>query len=280
MIAERVAVVRDGVVVEIAASGLVPGDLVRLEAGMKVPADLRLIAADDLQIAEAALTGESVPVEKAVAAVAAEALLADRTSIAHAGTVVARGTGLGLVVETAARTAIGQLAGALATLKPTPAPLVVMLERLTERIAIGAIALLPVVAAALYLNGEPLVSLFFLCVALAISAIPEGLPIAITIVLAIAAQRMAERNVIAKGLPTVEGLGSCTMLVTDKTGTITLNQLTVVALWLPAAGEVPLDQPNALAALGPVRAMAGCASPPSPMIRPGASRPSPCRIWW
>ncbi|TAD87555.1 MAG: cation-transporting P-type ATPase [Alphaproteobacteria bacterium] len=241
LVAPIVAVVRDGIAAERPAADLVPGDIVRLEAGMMVPADLRLLEVEGLAVEESALTGESLPVEKDPAPQPVETPLAERRALVLAGSVVVRGRASGVVVATAAQTEVGRLASALAERAPTPAPLVVMLEALTRRIAWAALALLPVTGLLLALNGQPLLTLFFTCVALAVAAIPEGLPIAITIVLAVAARRMAERQVIARDLPTVEGLGSCTMLVTDKTGTLTVNRLTVVSLWRHPEAMLPPD---------------------------------------
>lgn len=225
---------RDGQVREIEACELVVGDVVEFESGMAVPADIRLLVSNGLFADESALSGESLPVLKDAARQADHsASLADRPTMLHAGTVIAEGRGTGLVVATAFATALGSIQASLASSPAAPPPLVLRLRRLSRDIAVGAIVLIAILAAVLGIQGEPLDRILLLSVALAVSAIPEGLPIAVTVALAAAVRRMARRNVIVRSLPAVEGLGSCTLIASDKTGTLTLNRLSLEQVLLP-----------------------------------------------
>ncbi|SMC68534.1 HAD-IC family P-type ATPase [Rhizobium sp. RU36D] len=217
----RATVVRDGMRQEIDAVQLVSGDLVQLESGQRVPADVRLTEAVSMQVDEAAHTGESKAVGK------------QQGDMVFAGTVATRGRAAGVVMATGARTELGRIADAIherATAKP---PLLIRMEQFTRNIAIAVgVAILLLFVAGL-LRDMPLESLLSMSIGLAVSAIPEGLPIAITVALAISMRRMARVNVIVRNLPAVESLGSCTMIATDKTGTLTLNELTVTDIRLP-----------------------------------------------
>lgn len=212
---------------EINAETLVPGDIVLLESGDKVPADLRLISVNGLQIDESLLTGESLPVSKdSNAVLSAEVVTGDRINMAFSGTLVSRGRGVGIVVATSFKTQVGQIAEAVLTRQAAKPPLVVRLEHFTYKITIVLVVTVIVMAAVTLSQGMPLVDVLLLSIALAVSAIPEGLPVALTVALAISMRRMAKRNVIARRLVTVEALGSCTYIATDKTGTLTVNELT------------------------------------------------------
>lgn len=216
------------------ASGLVVGDIVELEGGMAVPADLRLVSAVNLTVNEALLTGESLPVAKdAVSVSAPDAGLGDRPGIAHAGTLAETGRAVGLVVATGSATDLGRIAASLDQAPATPPPLMLRVERLARQIGIAVVALVSLVAAMLAVTSHPPAQILLLAVALAVSAIPEGLPVAMTVALAAATRRMAARHVIVRALPAVEGLGSCTLIASDKTGTLTLNRLEVAAMLLP-----------------------------------------------
>lgn len=231
----RASVLRDGTVAEVDASTLVPGDVVWLESGNRVPADLRLVTTKGLEIDESFLTGESLPILKSATFVPEEnSALGDRLEMAFAGATVNRGRGRGIVVATGTNTVVGHLAGELsATLGGTP-PLVVRMERFSKAVAlIVAIAAISVGGLGVVLQGYTVTEMFFLAVAMAVSAIPEGLPVAMTVALAVATRRMAKRGVIVRQLSAVEGLGSCTMIASDKTGTLTCNELTVRELRLP-----------------------------------------------
>jgi calcium-translocating P-type ATPase len=216
------------------ARDLVPGDLILLKAGSKVPADARLLEAQDLLIDESLLTGESLPVKKAAATEdRSPRPLAERRDTAFAGTSVIRGRGRAEIVATGRRAEIGKIAEQIGGPSISRAPLLIRIERFTRNIAIAvvlAVALLLVVGLA---RQMPAYELFMMSVGLAVSAIPEGLPVAISIALAIAMRRMAAVHVIVRNMPAVESLGSCTMIATDKTGTLTMNELTVTEIRLP-----------------------------------------------
>lgn len=230
----RATTLRDGELREIDAAELVPGDIVALESGQHVPADLRLLSAQGLEAAEAALTGESLPVLKDAAWVGDPATaVGDRHNLAYAGSTIVRGRGLGVVVATARASAIGQLATVMSTTVGGKPPLVERMERFSRVIAVVVLAAAVAIGAiGVLVRGEDLATMFVFGVALAVSAIPEGLPVALTVALAIAARRMATRGAIVRQLPAVEGLGSCTLIASDKTGTLTCNELTVREIWL------------------------------------------------
>ncbi|KLI62917.1 cation-translocating P-type ATPase [Aurantiacibacter marinus] len=227
---------RTGRIFDMPSAQIVPGDIVELESGVKVTADIRLITAQGLQIDESLVTGESMPVMKsAEAKVAAEAPPAERLTMAHAGTAIVRGRGSGVVVATGSNTVLGHIDRTLqaAGESAVETPMVRRMEVLGRQIAIATMALIAVLSILLFLQGEDFREIVLLAIALAVSAIPEGLPIAVTVALSAAANRMARRNVIVRSLPAVEGLGACTVIASDKTGTLTLNRLSVECLALP-----------------------------------------------
>ncbi len=224
---------RNGVEQLIVAEEVVPGDIVLLESGNHVPADLRLLQVNNLAIDESFLTGESVAVQKHIEPLDGEVPLGERLNQAFAGSTVTTGRGRGVVVNTGRHTEVGQIAATVTAADMTKPPLVVKMEkfaRQTSLLILGACVLLAILAIA---QGIPPVEVFFLAVALAVSAIPEGLPVAITVVLSIATARMAKRGVIVRRLTAVEGLGSCTYIASDKTGTLTVNQQTAKVIALP-----------------------------------------------
>jgi len=234
-------VVRAGVRRTVSIEDLVPGDIWLLESGAAVPADLRLLTAQDLRVDESLLTGESHSVVKdADAIVAAEAGLGDRANMAHAGTLVVSGRGSGVVCGTGSRTELGAIAHMLASEGARP-PLLVRMEAFSNRIAVATVLLVLLVAGGLVARGGALEEGFLFAIALAVSAIPEGLPMAITVALSIASSRMGKRDVIVRRLPAVEALGSCTLIATDKTGTLTANRLTVKKVALPGAGAFDVE---------------------------------------
>ena len=229
---------RDGVVHQIDSRNLVPGDIVLLEAGDRVPADLRLLKSANLQADEASLTGESLPVDKAAREVLPDGTpLADRLNMLHAGSTVQRGRCEALVVATGRATELGRIAQALEAPASVP-PLARRLDRFSRNLGVISLVLVGAIVALRLIAGAPLRETFFIAIALAVSIIPEGLPVAVTVALSIASRRMARRNVIVRQLPAVEGLGSCTVIATDKTGTLTVNQLTAKRVWLPGHGTV------------------------------------------
>ena len=234
LVSTRCRVFREGDTYEINAEELVSGDIVLLESGDKVPADLRLLVSHDLEVDESLLTGESLPLLKDANAVLAEDIaLGDRVNMLFTGTLVGRGRARGVVVSTAINTELGRIAADV-LFKPSPkAPLQVRMDKFTHRVAIFVgIAALMMFAVAV-MRGTPFGEVFLLAVALAVSVIPEGLPVALTVALAIGMRRMAKRNVIVRRLLAVEALGSCTFIATDKTGTLTVNQLTARCIAFP-----------------------------------------------
>ncbi|MEL7491496.1 MAG: HAD-IC family P-type ATPase [Pseudomonadota bacterium] len=219
-------VIRGGKSIKVDIAEIVPGDIVRLESGVVVPADMRLSSSHDLKIDESLLTGESKPVEKAPeSACDAEVPLGDRINMAYAGAMVTEGRGAGIVCATAAHTELGGIAQALSGRGGRP-PLLVRMETFTAWIAVLTVVITILLGAGQYARGAALSEVFLLTAALAVSAIPEGLPIAITVALSVASSRMGKRNVIVRSLPAVEALGSCTLIAADKTGTLTANRLT------------------------------------------------------
>lgn len=244
LIREEAVALRGGVPRRIAARALVPGDVVRLASGARVPADLRLLEGHELTLDESLLTGESVPVEKAADAVLDPgAPLAERRTMLYAGTTVLAGRVTGVVAATARATELGRIAEALLRGDTAPPPLVIRLQHFSRVIGVATLVLIGLIGAVQLAQGIPLITVFLVAVALAVAAIPEGLPVAITVALAIATNRMARRNVIVRALPAVEGLGACTMIASDKTGTLTCNELTVkrVRLFAPGGLGIPLD---------------------------------------
>ena len=238
LVSARARVLRDGQAYEIDATGLVPGDVVMLESGDRIPADLRLLESRNMEADESLLTGESLAVLKnAGGGLPAESALGDRVNMAFAGTLVARGRGVGVATATALQTQLGRIAEAALGESGVKSPLLTRMEIFTRRIAalVGVCALLTGIIC--FWRGMPLDEVFLLAVALAVSAIPEGLPVALTVALSIGMRRMAKRHVIVRRLLAVEALGSCTYIAADKTGTLTENRLSVVKLALPGGAE-------------------------------------------
>ncbi|MCS7466810.1 HAD-IC family P-type ATPase [Stieleria sp. ICT_E10.1] len=231
----RASVHRDGKVREVQAEDVVPGDIVWLESGNRVPADIRLLSAHGLESDESLLTGESLPVVKDPGWIGGEATpVADRLNMTYAGSIVTRGRAKGLVVATGTATSVGQLALDVLGESGGRPPLLVRMERFTQVIAVAVlVAATTIGALGVGFGGYSAEEMFMFAVALAVSAIPEGLPVAMTVALAIATTRMAGRGLIVRRLTAVEGLGSCTLIATDKTGTLTCNELTVRQVCLP-----------------------------------------------
>ncbi|WGS86655.1 cation-transporting P-type ATPase [Methylomonas sp. UP202] len=224
-------VLRDGQRRAVAAPELVPGDIVVLQSGDKVPADLRLLRIRDLQIDESALTGESVPIEKRQMTLADETALADRANMAYSSTLVTFGSGVGVVVETGDRTEIGRINRMIASATELDTPLTQKMSEFSQWLLWVIVGCAVLTFAVGVWRGESMLQMFMASVALAVGAIPEGLPAAITITLAIGVSRMAKRNAIVRKLPAVETLGSTTVICSDKTGTLTQNQMTVQAIY-------------------------------------------------
>lgn len=229
------AVLRDGLRKVIPAAELVPGDIVFLQSGDKVPADLRLIKLRDLQIDESALTGESVPVEKRTGRLPGSTVLAERSNMAYSSTLVTFGTGIGLVVETGDHTELGRINRLIAEASDLETPLTRKIRQFSRLLMWFILGLALVTFLAGWWREQEAIDSFIAAVALAVAAIPEGLPVAVTITLAIGVARMAKRHAIIRKLPAVETLGSTTVICSDKTGTLTQNQMTVQAIY--AAGQ-------------------------------------------
>ncbi len=230
MLATEVTVVRDGAARRIDAAGLVPGDLVAVASGDAVVADLRLIEVRELQVDESALTGESAPARKAEAVLAPETVVADRANMAFAGTLVTGGECRGVVVATAGETEIGLIHRLVGEATEIATPLTRKIAHFSKVLTWAILALAGVTYLVGLTRGEDPGDLLVAAVALAVGAIPEGLPAAMTITLAIGVRRMAQRRAIVRRLPAVETLGSTTVICTDKTGTLTENQMTVQAI--------------------------------------------------
>lgn len=226
-------VLRNGAVTELLTRELVPGDIVILETGAVVPADLRLIEAVNLKIQESALTGESVAVDKqSERTVERDAALGDRTNMAFSSAMVTYGRGRGLVVATGMETEVGKIADLLQHTEDTDTPMSRRLEQLGKVLGIAALSICAVIFLVGTLYGNSALSMFMTAVSLAVAAIPEGLPAISTIVLAIGVQRMVKRNAVIRTLPSVETLGSATVICSDKTGTLTQNKMTVVQAYV------------------------------------------------
>jgi Ca2+-transporting ATPase len=224
---------RSHALVTLPSADLVPGDVVILEAGSRVPADGRLMAAHDVAVDQSSLTGESESVVKSVETLGGEVPLADRANMLHAGTVVVRGRADLLVTATGMKTEVGQIAGMLATTTPPRTPLQKQLDVAGRRIALIGVAAVVLYSVAAALRGDPLADIALRGVALAVAAVPEGLPAVLALVLAVGVHRMAAHGAIVRRLASVETLGSATVICSDKTGTLTRNQMTVRQLATP-----------------------------------------------
>lgn len=218
---------------EIPSEELVPGDLVVLEPGNKVPADLRLLEANNLSVDESFLTGESIATGKNTGILPSHTGAGERKNMVFAGSTITAGRGLGVVVGTGLQTEVGRIAKNVNESESAKPPLVIRIEKFTKQIGILVVFISIGLAIILRLQGMDLAAIFFFVVALAVSLIPEGLPVALTVALSIAVSRMAKRNVIVRNLLAVESLGSCTVIASDKTGTLTVNQQTARQVYLP-----------------------------------------------
>ena len=226
-------VLRDGTISDIFTRELVPGDIVMLETGEIIPADLRLIEAVNLKVQESALTGESVPVDKQTNALSEENIaIGDCTNMAFSSGTVTYGRGRGVVVATGMKTEVGKIAELLQQTDETETPMSRRLEQLGKVLGIAAMIICAIIFLVGVIYGNSVLSMFMTAVSLAVAAIPEGLPAISTVVLAIGVQRMVKRNAIIRNLPSVETLGSTTIICSDKTGTLTQNKMTVVEAYV------------------------------------------------
>lgn len=224
-------VLRGGRTTQLDSAELVPGDVVLLQSGDKVPADLRLIDCKDLQIDESALTGESLAVEKRATTLEKDVLLAERSNMAYSSTLVTYGQARGVVVATGADTEVGKISHLIETADNIETPLTKKIGQFSHLLVYVILGFALATFAVGVYRGQPVVEMFMASVALVVGAIPEGLPAAVTIILAIGVHRMAQRRAIIRKLPAVETLGSTTVVCSDKTGTLTENAMTVVSIW-------------------------------------------------
>ena len=228
---------RSGVQTEIPAENLVPGDIVFLESGNKVPADLRLLDVNGLTADESFLTGESLAATKKAGVLMESLGVAERANMAFAGATITSGRAMGVVAATGMATEVGKIAENVTLSESAKPPLVLRMERFTRQISVLVLGLSAVLAGILWKQGLGPAEIFFFVVALSVSAIPEGLPVALTVALSIATTRMSKRNVIVRKLTAVESLGSCTVIASDKTGTLTVNQQTAKIIEFPGGDQ-------------------------------------------
>ncbi len=237
MAAPTATVLRDSREVEVPARELVPGDVILLHTGDRIPADARLIESINLQVEEVALTGESVPVEKHIKPLENPALtVGDRKNMIYAGTAVTYGRGKALVVATAMQTEFGKVAQLLQTVETGRTPLQQNLDKVGSILARAAFVVVALIVALGLLRGQPFIDMLIFGIALAVAVVPEALPAVVTISLAIGVQKMVKRNALIRRLPAVETLGSTTVICSDKTGTLTKDEMTVRRLY--CAGEL------------------------------------------
>lgn len=229
----RTKIIRSGKEIEVYSSDIVPGDIVLLSSGDKISADLRLIEVNNLTIDESVLTGESTSVSKISSAINKDVILAERKNMAYAGTSVLSGRGIGIVTATGLNTELGEIAKKVNTTKDTKSPLTIRMEKFSKQITFLVIAMAILITIVLYSKGTSGSEIFLSVIALSVSAMPEGLSLALTMALTIGSNRMSKNNVIVKKLNSVESLGSCTVIATDKTGTLTVNEQTAKKIVLP-----------------------------------------------
>ncbi|MFP3895842.1 MAG: cation-translocating P-type ATPase [Anaerolineales bacterium] len=264
---------RGGSVHEIESTELVPGDIVLLEAGARVPADVRLLESANLRTQEAALTGESVPVDKVTKALEEEELaIGDRRNMAFMGTNVVYGRGTSVVVETGMDTELGNIADLLQTVTEEKTPLQQKMAELSKWLATGALVITGIVFGVGVWRGAGLTEMFLTAISLAVAAVPEGLPAVVTISLALGAQRMVRRNALIRKLPAVETLGSVTTICSDKTGTLTENRMTVTALDVAGQSmDIETEMQRTGAVLSPNEAPLGQPDPDIALLLAGGA---------
>ncbi len=255
----NVRVLRDGQLQEVPAHDLVPGDVIQLETGNVLPADLRLLEAVNLRVQEAALTGESEPIEKHTAALSSNDLpIGDRRNMGYMGTIVTQGRGLALVVATGMQTELGKIAELIQQVKQENTPLQRRLDALGKNLALIGVGIAALIFVLGLMRGDELRHMLLTAVSVAVAIVPEGLPAVVTVTLALGAQRMLQRNALIRKLPAVETLGSVTVICSDKTGTLTENRMSVVVL---DVAEHALDLTEEVGRDGTLQATRGLGAP-------------------
>ncbi len=232
LISLKATVMRDGEEKKIDASEIVPGDIILLETGDKIAADSRLISIVNLEVQEAALTGESIPVKKDIHSIKKEVAVADRDNMVFSGTIVTKGHGTAVVTSTGMNTEIGKIARIIQQSRPELTPLQKKLSQLGKFLGLAVIIIAIIVFGIGILTGKPAFVMFLAAIALAVAAIPEGLPAVVTLALSLGVQKMAKKNALVRKLPSVETLGACSVICADKTGTLTHNEMTVKRLYV------------------------------------------------
>ncbi len=241
MLKVQARVRREGRQLDVDAEDLVPGDVVLLESGDRVPADLRLVQVNNLAIDESFLTGESIAAIKKLDLLPRDVPVSDRRNMAYAGSTVVSGRGVGLVIATGRYTEVGKIARTVAEEVGAKPPLVLRMEKFAHQISLVVLGFAGLLGVIAFVRGMPFYEVLFLMIAMAVSAIPEGLPVAMTVALSLATARMARRHVIVRKLAAVESLGSCTVIASDKTGTLTVNQQTIRAVIFPDGVHVAIS---------------------------------------
>lgn len=234
-------VIRDGKEIVIDSGNLVVGDIVNIDSGDKISADIRIIESANLLVDESTLTGESIGVEKHSDTLSMNTILSERKNMLYAATSVLRGRALGVVVETGVNTQIGKIASDVNNTKDTKSPLTLRIEKFSKQICLMTIVIAVIIAVILKYKGYDGASIFSSVIALSVSAMPEGLPLALTMALTVSSSRMQKRNVIVKKLNSVESLGSCTVIASDKTGTLTVNEQTAKIIMLPSGDTSEIE---------------------------------------
>ena len=267
MAAPTAAVFRDGVEVNIPSRDLVPGDVILLHTGDRIPADARLLDVFNLQAEEAALTGESIPVEKHNQQVPGDDLpVGDRKNMVYAGTIITYGRGKALVVATGMLTEFGKIAKLLQTIETGKTPLQHNLDKVGTVLARAAIVVVALIVALGVVRGQPFVDMLIFGIALAVAVVPEALPAVVTISLAIGVQKMVKRNALIRKLPAVETLGSTSVICSDKTGTLTKDEMTIQQLF--AGGQLFDVTGSGYAPVGEIKTSDGkVVIPPEPLAQ-------------
>lgn len=229
----EVSVIRDSKQIVIDSTNLVVGDIILFDSGDKVSADVRIIESSNLLVDESTITGESIGIEKSNDVLSENTILSDRKNMLYAGTSILRGRAIGIVVETGINTEIGKIANDVNNTKETKSPLTIRIEKFSKQISLMTVFIAIIISIILKLKGYDGISIFTSVIALSVSAMPEGLPLALTMALTVSSNRMQKKNVIVKKLNSVESLGSCTVIASDKTGTLTVNEQTAKIIMLP-----------------------------------------------